>query len=71
MPTRSESSKKTAEKLLAKDPDFYKRIGKKGSDSRSKRYYHFTDLQNKDPEKLKQLASQGGKKSKRGNNNEK
>lgn len=69
MPTRSESSKKTAERLKMEDPDYYSRIGKRGNEARSKKYYHFKALQEQDPEKLKEIASKAGKKSKRGKRN--
>lgn len=55
---------KAAAANKAKDPDFYKKLGKKGGSAHSKGGFAY--LAKNDPEQLRELGAKGGTKSRRG-----
>lgn len=62
MPGTAKGNRKTRDKLLAKDPDYYRKIGSKGG-SAEHSYRYFKHLQENDPEKLKAISGSGSKKA--------
>jgi hypothetical protein len=62
--SKQEGGKKFAERMKEIDPDYFKKLGKLGSKSVKTPYHHFSYLKETDPEKLREMVRQIGKKNK-------
>lgn len=58
MPGTKEGARKAREKNLAKDPDFYKKIGQKGG--QNSRGGGFAYMAQHDPQRLREVSAKGG-----------
>lgn len=56
---------KARDTILARDPDYYRRIGKLGGSATSDRPRGFAYLAGVDPAKLSEVSAKGGSKSRR------
>ena len=62
-----EQGKKAAATLKAKDPLYYVKLGHRSQqDPNRNRYSWFRNMAENDPDRLKEVSSRGGKKSRRG-----
>jgi general stress protein YciG len=55
-------AQKRVETLKRRDPDFFKKIGKKGGKAKKSGYY-FQELKESDPEKLEKISYRGGRRT--------
>ncbi len=59
MPGTKEGSQKRLETMKQRDPDYYKKMGKKGQAARKSHRGGFNELAENDPERHKEITDRG------------